>query len=137
VLKLKALDGDDLLVVSAQMQDALVRVSDMTFHVRRRQFAMIASRFAWEAHPAKERRRTGLHFENVLTVKRKGFTQARDDVILSLLAMSFVETESPGGTVDLTFSAGHSIQLGVEYLSCALQDLGPAWSSNTVPSHDD
>ncbi len=136
MLKLKAQDDGDLEVISAQMQDALIRVSDIAYDAKRRQFALIANRFAWDAQPASQRRRTGFSFEHVLAVRRKGFDQTQRDTILSLLAVSFTETDKPEGRVDLIFSAGHSIQLDVEYLDCAMKDQGAAWSSEHTPAHE-
>lgn len=136
MLKLKAQDVEDLQVISAHMQDAVVKLRDISFDARRRKFAIVCNRFNWESQDKDERRRTGLHFENVLSVKRKGFTQNDGDVILSLLSISFKETETPSGNVTLAFSAGHTIQLSVEYLDCALRDLGPAWSTEHRPKHD-
>ncbi len=118
------------------MQDSLIRVADISFNAKRKQFALIANRFAWDAQPATERRRSGLHFEHVQKVQRKGFDQSQRDTILSLLSISFTAVDQPSGTVEMIFSAGHSIKLDVEYLDCALKDLGPAWSSDRAPSHD-
>ncbi len=118
------------------MQDALIRVADIAYDSRRRQFAMIANRFAWDAQPAVERRRSGLNFDHVLAVRRKGFDQTQRDTMLSLLAISYTETDAPSGTIDLIFSAGHSIQLDVEYLDCSLKDQGAAWASENTPEHE-
>ena len=135
MLKLRAQDTDDLSVISAQMQDALIKVSNITYDPKKRLFAMAANRFAWDAQPARERRRSGLHFEHVLRVRRRGFSQSQGSTILSLLAITFTETDAPQGLVELAFSAGHSIQLEVEYLDCAMRDLGPAWPSPSTPAH--
>jgi hypothetical protein len=135
LLKLRAQDGSDLEIISAHMQDALIRVSDILFKRKSRQFAFVANRFAWEAAPAAERRRTGLHFENVTHAQRKGFSEGDSGLILYLLSMTFTETDAPRGRVELTFSASHSIQLDVEYLDCTLRDLGPAWSASGMPDH--
>jgi hypothetical protein len=135
LLKLKAQDEEDLRVISAQMQDAIVRVGDITYDARRRKFAILCNRFAWDAAPARERRRSGLHFENVTGAKRQGFEQSEADTILSMLSISFVPGDAPSGQVTLTFSAGHAILLDVEYLDCALRDLGAVWSTEKTPSH--
>lgn len=136
MLKLKAQDSEDLQVVSAQMQDALIRVGDVSYDRRHRKFAFLANRFAWDAKSGHERRRSGLHFENVTRAARRGFSQSSPETILSLLAISFAETNAPSGVVTLTFSAGHSIQLDVEYLDCALRDVGGAWATEHVPGHE-
>ncbi|MGH6863954.1 MAG: DUF2948 family protein, partial [Methylocella sp.] len=66
--RLIAFDADDLAVIAANLQDALVRVGDMAFVPQSKQFAMLASRFDWvraaarkSGRPCCERARTGLH----------------------------------------------------------------------------
>jgi hypothetical protein len=71
-LKLVALDRDDIEVVSAHVQDALVRVGDMLWLPREHRFVMALNRFDWMAvvdakHAAEYRRcRTALRFDRVL-----------------------------------------------------------------------
>ncbi|MDX1484005.1 MAG: DUF2948 family protein [Alphaproteobacteria bacterium] len=47
-LKLRAVDQEDLEVLSACLQDALVPVQDMRFLKDERRFVMVANRFCWE-----------------------------------------------------------------------------------------
>ena len=135
MLRLTAQDTEDLKVISAHMQDALVRLSDIRYLSKPRQFALVANRFAWEQQPSSERRRTGLHFENVLNVKQQGILGLKGDTILSLLTISFDPGQEPSGTVVLTFSADCTIRLGVEYLDLQLKDLGGAWATEHTPQH--
>ena len=128
---------DDLKVVSAHMQDALVRLSDIRYLSKTRQFALVANRFAWESQPNSERRRTGVHFEHVLNVKQQGILGLKGDTILSLLAISFEPGQDSSGTVVLTFSADCTIRLVVEYLDLQLKDLGGAWATELTPHHGD
>jgi Protein of unknown function (DUF2948) len=136
LLKLAAKDTEDLAIISAHMQDALVRVSDIRYLGKTRQFALVANRFAWEQQPNSERRRTGLHFEHVLSVKQQGMGGLDRSHILSLLSMTFEETKAPEGTLTLTFSAGRSIKLQIEYIDLWLKDLGGAWVTEHTPRHD-
>ena len=136
MLRLAARDGDDLAIISAHMQDALVRVSDMRYLAKTRQFAIVSNRFAWEAQPSAERRRSGLHFDHVLSVRQQGMAGLNKGDILSLLSITFEEGNAPEGTVVLTFSAGWSIRLLVEYLDLHLKDLGGAWATDFTPKHD-
>ena len=46
-LKLVALDKDDIEVVSAHVQDALVRVGDIFWQPREHRFVMALNRFDW------------------------------------------------------------------------------------------
>ena len=137
MLKLTAQDKEDLSIVSAHMQDALVRLADIRYLAKTRQFAFVANRFAWEQQPNSERRRTGLHFEHVLGVKQQGIQGLGENTILSLLAISFEPGQSPSGAVVLTFSADCTIRLGVEYLDLQLKDLGGAWATDFTPHHGD
>lgn len=137
MLKLTAKDKEDLKVISAHMQDALVRLSDIRYLSKTRQFALVVNRFAWESQPNSERRRTGVHFEHVLNVKQQGILGLKGDAILSLLAISFEPGQNPSGTVVLTFSADCAIRLGVEYLDLHLKDLGGAWATELTPHHGD
>lgn len=138
MLHLTAFDAEDLGVISAQMQDAVIRFADVGYLKRQRRFAFVANRFAWDQLPAKERRRTGLTFNGVTRVRRQGPQEPDALTILSLLAITFTPvegTEKLGGVITLTFSGGHVIALDVEVIDVALDDLGPAWSTDATPEH--
>jgi len=138
LLHLTAFDAEDLGVISAQMQDAVVRFADVSFLKRQRRFALVVNRFAWDALPSRERRRTGVSFNSVSRVRRQGPQQPDQLTVLSLLSIGFAPDgteEGLGGTITLTFSAGHTIALDVECIDVSLDDLGPAWSTDTTPEH--
>ena len=137
MLRLTAQDTEDLKVISAHMQDALVRLSDIRYLSKTRQFALVVNRFAWESQQSSERRRTGVHFEHVLNVKQQGILGLKGDTILSLLAISFESGQEPSGIVVLTFSADCTIRLSVEYLDLHLKDLDGAWATELTPHHGD
>lgn len=135
MLKLHALDIEDLAVISAHMQDAVLVSGDMTYSPTRQQFALVANRFAWDAQDTPQRRRTGLHFSRVLAVKTLNLAQDEADEVLSLLSISFAELDAPSGEVLLSFSGGVTVRLMVECLECQIADLGPAWQASSVPHH--
>ncbi len=139
-LKLFALDTDDLEVLSAHMQDAVARVGDFAWLPAEKRFVLIVNRFDRTEDPARDnthqRRRTALHFERVEAVRRRGIRQDNPDAVLNLLAIRFEETNAPGGAVELIFSGGAAIRLEVECLEARMADLGPAWSTSSVPAHD-
>jgi hypothetical protein len=135
MLKLKALDAEDLGVISAHMQDALIRVGDLAYRRRAKQFALVASRYAWDEAKQRQRRRTGLHFDRVLAVKSHGIGRGDADAVLSLLAIAFEPGAAPSGTIVLTFSAGAAIRLAVECIEAQIKDLGPAWTAKSEPAH--
>lgn len=137
LLKIAALDPEDLAILSAHLQDAEVRIDDMAYLPSAQRFALVAARFDWYAagRGRCERCGTGLHFERVSRVRRAGFEQSRDGV-LTLLAVSFMPTDPPAGTVMLHFSNGGAIRLEVECLEAALSDIGPRWRCDNPPDRD-
>ena len=50
-LRLRAEDADDLAVISAVAQDALISVKDLTYDRAERRFTLVVNRFRWEARP--------------------------------------------------------------------------------------
>ena len=135
MLRLAALDQDDLAVISAHMQDAVLRVGDIAWRKPSGQFALVANRFAWDENNTRQRRRSGLHFDRVLSVRSHNIRRDDPDAILSLLSIAFEETDAPAGEVILTFSGGGGMRLAVECLEAQLKDLGPAWETAHQPSH--
>lgn len=135
MLRLSALDIEDLAVISAQMQDAVLLAGDMSYDRKRKKFLLIANRFAWDESQAPQRRRTGLHFYRILAVKTLNMGGLEKDEVMSLLSITFAETESPGGEVLLSFSGGATVRLIVECLECQMADLGPAWGASSTPQH--
>jgi hypothetical protein len=136
-LGLIAMDAEDLAVLSANLQDAVVRVGDIAFLPRSRRFAFLACRFDWVAaeEGRMERCQTGLHFDHVDNVALTGFSQADSHIMLNLLSILFEPTEPPGGIVLFTFSGGAAIRLFVECLDAQLHDLGPRWTTHRKPGH--
>lgn len=135
-LKLLALDKEDLDVISAATQDAIVRVVDMGFAKSDHRFALLMNRYAWEEAGRKgQRRRSALHFDRVNNVKVAGIdTNARDGV-LELLAIGFEPADEPAGIIELKFAGGGTVRLDVECLEARLQDLGAAWAAKLKPEH--
>ncbi|HEV7277025.1 MAG TPA: DUF2948 family protein [Devosiaceae bacterium] len=137
-LKLLALDSEDLDVISATTQDAVVRVADMGFARADRRFALLMNRYAWEEDgrgKKGQRRRTALHFDCVNSCKVAGINTSASEGVLELLTIRFEETEAPSGIVELRFAGGGTVRLEVECLEARLQDLGAAWAARAKPEH--
>lgn len=134
-LKLACFDSDDLAVVSAHLQDAIVRVGDLLYLPERTRFGLLSRRFDWEAGEPR-RRLTGLYFEHVIRVRTRGIDRARPDDVLNLLAVTFAAADAPSGTATLVFAGGASIQLDVECVEACMNDLGPIWAAPRRPAHD-
>ena len=141
-LKLVALDKDDIEVVSAHLQDALVQVADIFWQAREHRFMMALNRFDWmsavEARsdkPDYRRCRTMLRFERVNACKCRHLDQKNKNAKLNLLAVEFSETDAPAGIISLIFSGGGIIRLDVECLEAELADLGEVSPAALCPDH--
>src|SRR5579883_1205777 len=110
-LKLRAEDEEDLAVISAVLQDALVAVSDM-------------------AYLPVERRLSGFRADEVVAVRRRGFHPRDGDRLLVLLAI-----RADPGALLLDFAGGASIRLEVGRILCHLDDLGEPWRTRWRPRH--
>jgi hypothetical protein len=138
-LRLHALDSEDLALLSAHLQDALVRVGDIAYLPGKRRFALVGSRFDWAAEldGRLERCRAGLHFEGVQRVRCSRLSREQPDVILDLLAVTFEPgAEPPAGVIRLDFAGGAAICLDVECVEAQLCDIGPRWKTAARPTHD-
>ncbi len=141
-LKLLALDDEDLAVIAAHLQDAVLRVGDMAYMRADRRFAVVVNRFDWD-HAVRSdgkaqryiRRQTGVRIEHVLGAKVSGIDLTDKERVLSLLTLTFEPGEAPHGAVTLTFAGGGAVRLDVECLEAALNDLGAAWSTRRKPEH--
>lgn len=139
-LKLVALDDQDLSIVSAHVQDAVLKVGDLEYMPAAKRFVMTMNRFVWEAKTGlfrqhNERRQSVLHFDRVLGAKTSGIARDKPDEVLSLLAISFVPLDKPAGIVELIFSGGGAIMLDVECIEARLADIGGAWEATSRPFH--
>ena len=139
LLKLRAADAEDLAVLSACLQDAVIAIRETTFLPGERRFVFVANRFRWEdadrERPVEgaaiyERIHCGVCFDAVTAVRQQGLVQQRKGQIVSLLAI-----EQGEGTIDLVFSAGIVIRLEVEQILCHVQDLDEPWPTQWRPSH--
>jgi hypothetical protein len=145
-LKLVALDKDDIEVVSAHVQDALVKIPDILWQPREHRFVMAVNRFDWmnavDANgiaggfaPDYRRCRTALRFDRVISCKCRDLDRTNKAATLNLLAVEFAESDPPGGTITLTFSGGGAIRLEVECLEAELVDLGEVFATVACPDH--
>lgn len=138
-LRLLAEDADDLAILAAAAQDALMRLGDVSFDRKARRFAAFVNRFRWEAAESSrnERVRAALSFEGVLAVRTRHVRQGAPDALASILSLSFLPAaEPPGGEVRVVLAGGGEIALEVECLDALLMDVSPAWPTPRRPDHD-
>jgi hypothetical protein len=141
LLRLVALDTEDLAVLSAHAQDAVVKVEDIKWLPSDGHLVLAVNRFAWETPGGSwrrrdyQRRRSALHFARVGKVQSVGIDRGAGGTVLELLAVRFEPRNPPSGDIVLDFAGGATIRLAVEVLEVQLTDLGPAWSTPIAPRH--
>jgi hypothetical protein len=137
-LRLRAEDDQDLAVISACLQDALVAVRDLGYAPEDGSFFLVANRFRWEHggasspdEPSRQRTLCGVTFSGVSAVFYSGFRRSENSRILSLLAIRPV-----GEAILLEFSGGATIRLDVARIQCHATDIGEPWPTPWQPRHD-
>jgi hypothetical protein len=141
-LRLRAEDADDLAVIAACLQDALVPVRDLAFDRDARTFILVANRFRWEVPPREltdtsrfERVLCGVAFDEVDAVAYRGFHRNEEDRILSLLTIQPAGAP-PEAAILLEFAAGATIRLSVSQIRCRAHDFGTPWPTLWQPGHE-
>jgi Protein of unknown function (DUF2948) len=160
LLKLSAGDVEDLAVISACVQDALVPIGEMTYLPAEQAFQLALNRFRWDRvdpnapeppmiptrgsgspkdavfwdpsdrGPAYERVMSGLRFEHVTSVQTRGIDLRKRERILELLTI-----HAEQGAIVLVFAGDATIRLEVTELRCFLEDFGQAWPTRWRPHH--
>ena len=143
-LRLVAQDAEDLKVISALVQDAVLPVSELKYDARRHRFGLLLNRFRWEDRQeaervgrAYERVRSVMVVEDVRKVQSFGFDRADKDLVLSLLSITFEPAEDGTGRLILTLAGDGGIALDVEALDVRLDDVTRPYRapSGKVPQH--
>jgi len=139
-LALRALDAEDLKVISTLTQDAVFPASEMTWDRRRRRFALLLNRFRWEdrgQRRAPERVQSVLVIEDAGKVASQGVDRADANIILSLLAIDWQAGEDGTGRITLTLAGDGAIAVDVEALEVTLKDVTRPYiaPSGQEPAH--
>ncbi len=140
-LRLIAEDTGDLEVISAAVQDAVLKAEKLKYDARKRRFTLEVNRFGWEELDAKRgpksRVRAILAFDGVLGVKTRAVSKRDPDMVMSLLSVSFTpDAEPPGGTMSLLFAGDGELALSVEAIDVTLLDSNYEWPTRHTPNHD-
>ena len=145
-LRLKALDGEDLAIIAALAQDAVVPATEMRWDRKARRFAILLNRFRWEdADKAQKRQRdfervqSVLAIEDVLKVQSQGVDRSEPDTVYSLLSIGFTPATDGMGRIEITLAGDGAIALEVEALEVVLRDVTRPYvaPSGKAPAHPD
>lgn len=143
-LALAAGDADDLLVISALAQDAVLPVTDISYDARQRRLALLLNRFRWE--DAEAARREGRAYERVRTlllvldvrrVLSDGIDRKDTNLVLELLALRWQPGKDGAGRLLLEFAGDGTLAVDVECLNVELRDVTRPYLANSrrAPQH--
>lgn len=139
-ISLRAFDREDLGIISALVQDAVLPATEIRWLPRKRRLALLINRFRWErpetARP--ERVQSVLAFEDVMAVASQGFDRNEKDLVLSLLSIEAGEDAEGQTRLEIVLAGDGAIALRVEAIEVTLKDVTRPYSapSGKAPSHD-
>ncbi|MEL6961874.1 MAG: DUF2948 family protein [Pseudomonadota bacterium] len=141
-LRLRARDKEDVQVIAACLQDALIPLREMAFMAEERRFLAAFSRFQWErlADPVDASGLTlcqsVLRIDHVDSVQYRGLDRELDGVKFELLTIIAEPADAGGFKVTLLFAGDVALRLQVDQLALALEDFGEPSLASATPKHD-
>ena len=142
-LRLRAVDADDLAIIAACFQDALIPLNEMAYLAEEGRFMGAFTRFCREAlHDPEKCDSDGLMqcqsvlaFGRVEGVRFRGLDPRFARVRLELLTI-VAEPAGEGLThITLVFAGDVAIQLRTRGIAARMQDFGERWPARCAPAH--
>ena len=150
-LRLKGEDIEDLEILSALLQDAVVFVGEAAFAKSQGRFVLMVARFIWQDAEDKGmarrkrqriaeggdylRVRGALHFNFVRGVKARGVDQSEKAAPLDLLSLRAEKAENGFDLIHLSFAGGGEMMLEVDGIEYAYEDRSEPWATPIKPEH--
>jgi hypothetical protein len=140
-LKLLATSDEDIKVIAAHLQDAIVSVKDIANLKKNRIFLIQLNRFMWEdvekgVFRKNKRIRTVLKFDNTISVLSKNINSNDDKNFLDFLTIETNLLIDKSYEIKLIFSGDGVIKIKAEVIDVTLDDQGSPWESKMQPKHD-
>lgn len=141
-LRLKAVDAEDLSVIAACLQDALIPLSEMVYLPDERRFLAAFTRFRREclSDPNGCDGLTQCHsvltFNGVECVKHHGIDRRFGGVKLEFLTMVAQPGDDGVVSVILLFAGDMALQLRMRAVNATLRDFGEPWPAAAAPRHE-
>lgn len=155
-LKLKAEDTEDIIILSAYLQDAITKMADIAFQNQGRRFVMMLNRYVWEnrcpetgeilpdpdldaeqnQRMACSRVRTGLHFNDVLKISSQNIVTSLKEQPMELLSIEAYTNKNSTHIIDFIFAGEGVIRLECETVTAYMQDIGEPWPAKCHPKHE-
>jgi len=145
-LSLGAATPEDLKVLSALVQDAVLTAADIGLDRRARRLALLLNRFRWEDRAAAERQgrpfervRSLLILDDVVRVASQGIDRGDGDTVLSVLSLGWERGEDGTGRVEIVLAGDGAIAAEAECLNVTLRDVSRPYAapSGKAPGHPD
>ena len=139
-LKLIARTTEDLRVISAHLQDSIVKTSDIANLKKNRIFLMQLNRFMWEdvekgVLRKNKRIRSIIKFDHVIRVSSKNIQKNIKNKFLDFLAIETREMPDKTHEMKLIFSGDSVIKIIAEVIEITLDDQGAPWDTKQKPKH--
>ncbi len=126
-LRLLAAEDADLETISALMQDAAVKSSDIAYDAKARRLVILANRYRWEAR-SPSRARCALRLDSLTSLKRRSWPAS--ETVLDLLALRW-----ENGGIEIDFAGGAALRAEAECIDVELHDLSGPWGAKRTPKH--
>ena len=139
-LKLIARTVEDLRVVSAYLQDAIVNLNEIANLKKNKILLLQLNRFMWEdvekgLFRKNKRIRTILKFENVIKVKSRNINLAGKDKFLDFLTIETNQMTDNNYEMKILFAGDSILKVTAEVIEVTLDDQGEAWDTKNKPKH--
>ena len=140
-LKLIGKTAEDLKVISAHLQDAIVSIADIANLKKNRVFLIQLNRFMWEdveqgVFRKNKRIRTILKFDHVTKVSSKNIDFDKKNEFLDFLAIESNIMADKTIEMNLIFSGDSIIKVTTEVIEVTLDDQGDPWETKSKPKHN-
>lgn len=133
-LRLRAETKADLEIIAAAVQDAILRVGEISYNMTGHALTLRMSRFRHEQDKGA-RAQSGLRFDGVLNVRTRGIDRSDPEAMAVLLSIEFEETDAPAGIMKLVFAGGGELHADVEAMDVILADVTDARDTDKLPLH--
>ncbi|MBT4871439.1 MAG: DUF2948 family protein [Marinovum sp.] len=145
-LNIGALDSEDLTVISAMVQDAVLPIGEISWQANQRRLALLINRFRWEDKTNAERQgrpvervQSLLAFDTVLSVASQGLDRSQKDLVLSVLSITMENAENGDCYLTVTLAGDGALRIRVEAVEVHLRDVTRPYAapSRKSPHHPD
>ena len=139
-LKLIARTEEDLRVLSAHLQDAIINVSEIANLEKNKIFLLQLNRFMWEdvekgVFRKNKRIRSIIKFENVIKVYAKNINLSKKDKFLDFLTIETRKMPDNNYEMRIVCAGDSVIKVESEVIEVTLDDQGESWDTKNVPKH--